>query len=116
MPNNIFRSRATNLIRHAIAEAESARSLDHTGLTGTCREIVLDVLLRPFIPPDYVISSGKITDSRGTLSLQTDLIIHNPRLLPPILYKHDGREGTFPCEACFYAIEVKSTLTAGEVQ
>src|SRR4051794_20149462 len=103
MANRIFRQHATDLIRHAVDKAQSAVNMDHAGLRGLMREIAADELLTPFLPSDFRIGSGKITDAQGLLSSQTDLIIYNPRLLPPVLFKQNGREGTFPIEACFYS-------------
>ena len=57
-----------------------------------------------------------ITDSQGCQSDRTDLVIYNPNLLPPFLYETNGREGVFPVEASFYAIEVKSRVTADKMK
>lgn len=116
MANPIFRAHATNLIRHAINKARSADHVDHLGLRGNIREIAADELFSPFLPSDFRIGTGKITDAQGSFSSQTDLIIYNPRLLPPVLHQQQGRDGIFPVEACFYSVEVKSRATAAEIK
>lgn len=115
MANKIFRQHATDLIHAAVRKAQAAGDIDHPGMRGRLREIATDELFAPFLPADFRIGSGKVTDAQGLHSSESDLIIHNPRLLPPVLYTPSGRKGIFPVEACFYVVEVKSRATSSEV-
>ncbi len=63
---------------------------------------------------DIAIGRGKIVDATGQESSETDLIVYCPRLVAPLLYA--PTEGLFPVEACFFAIEVKTVLTATEIK
>jgi len=114
MANEIFRSRAKTQIDLALSEYKAALTVDHHFLQGRIREIALDKLFRPFLPGDFDIGTGKIVDSHGEQSREVDLILYSKFILSPIMYSE--REGVFPAESCFYAIEVKSTLNAQELK
>lgn len=114
LPNQFFRKELKNEIHAALQGFEDISGLDHSGLKGRIREIVAERLLKPILPPGVEIGSGKITDDKGNLSAETDLIIYNRMTLPPLIYGYST--GLFPVEACIFAIEVKSILTATELQ
>jgi hypothetical protein len=101
MPSPIFRKHATDLVLHAVNKAESATQITHNGMRGTVREIAADELFQPFLTANFQIGTGKITDAEGRQSDQTDLVVYNPSLLPPVLLRHNGPDGVFPVEACF---------------
>jgi hypothetical protein len=109
MPDNPLRTRFRNVVCAAIAEGLAASDFEHPGLTGTSREIVVEKLLRPALPPEIALGGGKLVDSEGRLSSQIDVVVYSPQIMPPFL--HDARTGLFPYECCLYAIEVKSQLT-----
>lgn len=112
MGNEIFRDRLNAKIAYALAEARNCSRLDHPGMIGEVRQIVIDNLLKPLMPDGVHIGSGKITDAKGNLSAETDIVIYDRRSIPPILF--DDKNGVFPIEAVSYAIEIKSKLTATE--
>ncbi len=114
MPNDIFRDRVNNLIRLAIKEAINTKKIEHPFLQGRIREIALDKIFKPLLILDTECGTGKIVDSKGTQSNETDIIIYSKKILPPIMYSE--REGTFPVESCIYSIEVKSKSTAKGVK
>jgi hypothetical protein len=114
LPSPILRSELRKDIQAALQAAASAIDLDHAGFRGRVREILTARLLRPILPPGIDIGTGKITDSEGNLSAETDLVIFSRGTLPPLIYEHTT--GIFPVEACVYSIEVKSVLTASELQ
>jgi hypothetical protein len=114
MSSEILRRELKKDIHSALQAATDAMALDHAGFRGRVREILTARLLRPILPPGIDIGTGKITDSQGSLSSETDLVIFSRSTLPPLIYEHST--GIFPVEACIYAIEVKSVLTASELQ
>lgn len=114
MSNNIYRNRMMNSINSALQNAKDTASVGHAGLVGRYRELVLEGMLRPVIPSDYGIGTGKIVDSTGQTSGETDLIIYHRNSIPPIMWSE--RDGIFPIEACRYAIEVKSRLTSKAIK
>lgn len=114
MPNKIYRNRLINNIGYAVREAENATEINHPGLVGQIRELLISYVFNPMLPSGFEIGTGKICDRDNGLSYETDLIIYSKSILPPIMYSE--RDGIFPIEACFYAIEVKSKATASEIQ
>lgn len=99
-------------VQAALAAAREACRVDHPGLQGQIREIVVRELLRPVLPPTFGVGRGKIVDSFEGQSGEVDVVIYNSAVLPPFLYTDASSLGLFPFEACVYAIEVKSTMTA----
>jgi hypothetical protein len=114
MTNQLFRDRLVNSIRHAISEAQNASKVEHSGVRGRIREIAASSIFLPMLPGGFEIGTGKICDRHGQQSPETDLIIYNRAILPPVLYSE--RDGLFPIEASFYAVEIKSVITATEVR
>jgi hypothetical protein len=114
LSNEIFRNELKKEIRGALKAYEDASALDHSGLRGRVREIAAAKLIKPILPPGIEIGTGKITDSTGSLSAETDLVVYSRLTLPPLIYGQST--GLFPVESCVYAIEVKSQLTATELQ
>lgn len=114
MPARLIRDRFISLIKKALHDYRSSENLDHAGLRGRVREIFAESLLHPILLPGSDIGTGKITDSHGNLSAETDLVIYSHNTLPPYLYAYTT--GVFPVESCIYSIEVKSKLTATELR
>lgn len=112
--NALFRERLLTNIDRSLAEAQTCIRLAHPGMIGNIRQIVVEWLLQPLLPDGIHIGTGKITDSNGNFSAETDLIIYDRRSVPPIMY--DAKNGVFPIESVYYAIEVKSTLTSKEFE
>ena len=110
MPNELFRNRLTAKIEASLAEYRAASGISHSLLTGRIREIAIENLLEPLLPIGFHVGTGKITDSAGRLSSETDMVVYTSRLMPPLMY---GKSlGVFPIDSCMAAIEAKSTLTA----
>jgi len=114
MPNKIYRDRIINQINYAVKEAENAAEVEHPGLVGSIRELAVSNVFGPSLPSGFEIGRGKICDRKGGQSNETDLIIYNKGILPPVMYSE--RDGVFPIEACFYSVEVKSKSTASAIQ
>ncbi len=114
MANKLFRDRLDANIQRCLTEARNSSELCHSGLTGTARQLFVDDLLTPLLPEGVRIGTGKITDSRGHLSAETDIVIYDRRSIPPLMY--DQKLGVFPIEAVYYSIEVKSVLTSAELE
>jgi len=114
MANKMYRDRLCNQINYAIREAQAAKGIDHPGLVGRIRELAASHLFKPLLPSGFEVGTGKLCDKNGNQSDETDLVIYNKSILPPLMYSE--REGLFPIEACFYSIEIKSKVTASELQ
>ena len=96
-----------------VGAARALKSVSHSGLKGALREVVVRDLLEPLLPPEYIIGSGQIISAYSQASGQTDIVVCDRRVLPPLLF--DRVQGVFPIEAVVATIEVKSRLTSTEL-
>lgn len=113
MSHELFRKRIISNIRKAVWDSENASDIEHPGIRGRVREIALSSLFEPILPGDFKIGTGTIIDFSGFQSPEIDLVIYNNEVLPSILYSE--RDGQFPAESCFFAIETKSKLNSTEL-
>lgn len=115
MANKHIQDIVLSRIKAAKEQADvAAGALGHNGLKGRMREIAVSAIIDPFLLTGFGCGSGKITDSTGHVTAETDIIVFNRRAVPSFLF--DERTGIFPVEAVLYAIEVKSRLTATEIR
>jgi hypothetical protein len=114
MPNSIFRNRMVNSVDFALREAAVAREVAHPGMQGRIRELVMSHLLRPALPLGFDIAGGKVVNSQGDQSAETDVIVYSRAVLAPIMYSEC--DGIVPVEAAYYAVEIKSQLTAATLR
>lgn len=99
----------------AVAQARAAASLTHQGVKGAVLEILVGQLFKPLLPSDIGVGTGQIIECySGRLSNQVDIVLYDKSILPPLLV--DEKVGVFPIEAVLYAIEVKTSLDAGELK
>lgn len=89
---------------------ELSGGVKQDGEKGAFREFFVAQLIRPFMPPHFGIGSGIVGDFWERQSRQSDVIIYDRRLLPPILLA--GDRGIFPIDSVLAVIEVKSCLVA----
>lgn len=116
MVNELVKSSVRDYIDTAIRDARSAAAVNHSGMRGTIREIAIKNLFAPLLTSQNDTGSGKIVDHTGFQSQETDVIIYSRGIHPPILYSDRTDLGLFPAETCIYAIEIKSKVTAAEIQ
>lgn len=83
--NKLLRDRLIANIDRCLTEACNCSQLDHSGLVGKVRQIFVETLLVPLLPDGFQIGTGKVTDSNGSLSAETDVIIYDRRSVPPVL-------------------------------
>jgi hypothetical protein len=112
--HSIYRELVRTSVRHAVDRARACAGVDHPGLKGTLREILVRDLLRPLLPADLGIGTGQVISAIDQTSTQHDVIIYDRSILPPMIF--EGGTGLFPIEAVAYTVEVKSALDAGELQ
>ena len=93
---------------------ELSGGVSHDGEKGAFREFFMAELIRPCLPRHFGVGSGVVVDAYGHQSKQTDIIIHDHRLIPPILLS--GDRGIFPIDSVLAVIEVKSTLKASHYE
>src|SRR4051812_40318808 len=105
MPNPLFVNDLHLRIESALAAARHASELEHPGLIGTVREILVRELIRPLLPPHIAVGTGKIVDHVGNASGEIDIVVYDRSVMPPLLYGQGSTLGVFPVEACLYAIQ-----------
>lgn len=89
---------------------ELSGGVEHDGEKGAFREFFIAQLIRPCIPAHFGVGSGIVVARNEQQSRQSDVIIYDRRLLPPILLA--GDRGIFPIDNVLAVVEVKSILKA----
>jgi hypothetical protein len=97
---------------HAIAVAKCEDAIQHTGLRGRLREILIANFLAPWLPPFCKCATGMIIEPSNKLRgpTQEDILVIDSSIAPPILASATGPDGVFPLNSVLVRIEVKSTL------
>jgi hypothetical protein len=87
--------------------------VQHSGLRGRFRELLIDNILSPWLPPYVACGTGTIIASKNIRreSTQDDIILFDKSLTPPILASQSSAEGIFLYNSVLARIEVKSTVT-----
>ncbi len=111
-------SRLRSDAAHTIDLAEHESRLQHSGLKGRFRELLIDNILTPWLPPYVSCGTGMIIAAENKLrqSTQDDIIVYDQSLVPPILASVRAPEGVFLFNSVLARIEVKSTLTRRYVE
>lgn len=93
------------------AELEVGREVfEHPGAKGDVSEFDWRGAVSGFLPGRYAVSSAFILDSRGEVSDQIDLVIHDAHYCP-LLFEH-GDQRYIPAESVYAVFEVKQELTS----
>ena len=103
--------------RHVMDLARVESALGHGGVKGRHRELLIDHLLRPWLPYGTQCGTGIIIDRSTEVrtSGQDDIVVYDPMIVPPVLAAGPGGEGVFPFDGVYYRIEVKSRLRASDI-
>jgi hypothetical protein len=102
------------LVAGFVSQAESIAKLEHNLTKGQIREVFLQGLLKHFLPEYLGVGTGIIINTKAHQSKQTDIVIYDSRILPPLLVA--GDPNIFPVEAVVAVVEVKSILTLPELR
>lgn len=103
---------------HAINLSKNESKLQHSGLKGRFRELLVDNILTPWLPPYAKCGTGMIiaTLNQKRDYSQDDIIVYDESLVPPVLASNNAPEGVFLYNSVLARIEVKSTLTRAYVR
>lgn len=104
---NPYSSFLLSEVKQLVEKCESVSHITHNPTKGALREAYLRAFLSKIVPQQCSLSGGFITDIRGTLTPQIDLIGYDNSL--PAM-KLDQSISIVPIEATRFWIEVKSTL------
>ncbi len=90
------------------------RNLVHPGAKGEITESEWRSLLSAYLPHRYSITKGFVVDSKGGISDEIDLIVHD-RHFSPLLFHH-ATTCYIPAEAVYAVLEVKQELSKAMVE
>ena len=108
-----YRALIQSRVVSAHNDAIALSAVDHDGLKGHLREIVIRELFRPLMPADIGLGTGEIVSADGRTSSQQDVVFFDRGILPPLLMESAG---VFPIESVLYSIEVKSRLRRSDLE
>jgi len=112
--NIIYRDLIKARVDSAIASSKALTKINHAGLKGLLREILIRDLLQPVIPPFAGIGQGILIDAYNTQSKQQDVVIYDRSIIPSMLL--DRANGLIPIEAAIAAIEVKTEVNITAIE
>jgi hypothetical protein len=112
--NSLYKDIVVERIKFALACAAKVSTLEHCGVKGSIREILIAELFRPLLPLDVGIATGILISFDDRQSAQQDIVIFDRSILPPVMF--EGGVALIPIEAALATIEVKSCLSASELR
>lgn len=103
-----LRADGSHLLRNSVNEEK----IQHDGLRGRFRELLIENILSPWLPPYVSCGTGTIIAHNHVQreSTQDDIILFDKSLTPPILASNNLREGIFLFNSVLARTEVKSTI------
>jgi hypothetical protein len=102
---SLYRDIIKTRVQSAIEMARVVKTMPHRGTLAEIRELLVRELFRRFLPSDIGLGTGQVIDHTGKVSSQTDIILFDRSLAPPIMLNESL--GLFPIESCLYVIEIK---------
>jgi hypothetical protein len=116
--NGYIRERLRADAAHLIARAAAERGIVHKGLRGRFRELLVDSILAPWLPPYAACATGVVVDveDRVRESTQDDIVIFDRSIVPAVFAHSSAPEGVFPYDGVLGRVEVKSRLTRAELR
>ena len=108
--NDMVRDLYSQQVNSMIQDAAHLSGVEHKGLRGRFREILVERVIEPLLPPYCGSGTGTIVDLEGNQreSTEDDVVIYDREILPPLLLS--ARDGIFPVDGVLFRIEVKSVL------
>lgn len=88
-------------------------TVQHNGERGRANEEALKELLARMVPHSVKVKTGEVIDSKGGHSPQSDALITSVARQPSLFAQTE--EILHPIETVLLVVEVKSTMTKGEV-
>jgi hypothetical protein len=98
--------------------AEQQSALENNGLKGRFRELLIDGMLDPWLPPTVQCATGTVVSSKNYFRNQTqeDVLLIDRSISPSVLAKRSAQEGVFTRNSVLARIEVKSTLEKADIE
>ena len=99
--------------KQTVAQLEEAKVFELRLSRGECREAVVALAIRPWLPQRYGLGSGEVLGADGSRSKALDIVIYDD--LHSVVFKSIGGKILCPAESVFGTIEVKTTLNMEEL-
>ena len=113
METTFAKDNATDLIRNLVEQGRSMGALKHKLTQGELKELRISEVLKPFLTSQFNIGNGLIVNRDGKESRQTDIIIYDNRIIPPVVEKQG--KGVYPVESIVATISIRTTLGGDDV-
>ena len=96
--NKYIRERLRADAAHLVARAAAEQVIVHKGLRGRFRELLVDAILSPWLPPYVGCGTGMIVDDADRIreATQEDVVLFDRSLVPAILAHAHTMEGVYP--------------------
>lgn len=101
-----------------VALAEQQARLEHAGLRGRFRELLIDDILEPWLPKTVKCATGTVVSFQNHFRSKTqeDILLIDQSISPSVLIKPHAQEGVYMRNSVLARIEVKSNLTVAHVK
>lgn len=115
--NNYIRERMMIDAHRVIELAKQQQPLEHPGLRGRFRELLVDGMLEPWLPPTVACATGTVISftNQYRKKTQEDILLIDRSISPSVLLKPHVQEGVFLRNSVLARIEVKSCLETSDV-
>jgi len=105
--------------KHVLELSEQQVVLQHQGIKGRFRELLINNLLAPWLPPYCGCGTGMIIQGKGNKhrnSTQDDIIVYDKFITPPVLVSPQAPEGIYLYNSVLLRTEVKSKVNATSIK
>jgi hypothetical protein len=102
----------------ALQKARDQKSIQHNQVKGRFREILIQDLIIPWLPPFVTIGSGVVINGITKTKfdgIQYDIIVTDNHIMPSILINQQISEGVYLTNSVLAQIEVKSVVNKREI-
>lgn len=111
MDNYVF-DRIVIDAHRVVALAEQQSNIEHPGLKGRFRELLVDGILEPWLPTTVQCATGTVVSFKNHFRSKTqeDILLIDQSISPLVLIKPHVHEGVYMRNSVLARIEVKSSL------
>lgn len=97
-----------------LAEGKAMDHVPHDGVMGRFRELAIEKMVKPFIPPSVVATNGTIVfpNAKRQVRNEDDIVLFSLERAPLLV---DGTPAIIPIKGVLANVEVKSTLRRNDV-
>lgn len=114
MSSTLAQKHATDVIKGLVEQVRSMGDLEHKLTQGELKELDVSDVLKRFLTSQFSVGCGIVVNQEGRQSRQTDIVIYDNRIIPPIVEKQ-GR-GIYPVESVIATASIRTTLDGAGVK